>query len=138
MENFMQNLGVLIPIFGVLLPAIIVWIVFVYNTRNDKNKYDAIITVSQNLNNPEDIKELLESLKDKKTKSSLDLRRSGIVTIFVGIGLFCLGYYGLGSDVIYGVGLLVAFIGVGQMIAGYIYPNQTEEINKAVENFEKK
>ena len=24
------------------------------------------------------------------------------------------------------------------MIAGYIYPNQTEEINKAVENFEKK
>ena len=138
MENFMDSLGVLIPIFGVLLPAIIVWIVFVYNTRNDKNKYDAIITVSQNLNNPEDIKELLESLKDKKTKSSLDLRRSGIVTIFVGIGLFCLGYYGLGSDVIYGVGLLVAFIGVGQMIAGYIYPNQSEEINKAVENFEKK
>ncbi len=134
----MDSLGVLIPIFGVLLPAIIVWIVFVYNTRNDKNKYDAIITVSQNLNNPEDIKELLESLKDKKTKSSLDLRRSGIVTIFVGIGLFCLGYYGLGSDVIYGVGLLVAFIGVGQMIAGYIYPNQSEEINKAVENFEKK
>tara|TARA_B100001079_G_C16147735_1_gene398501 strand:- start:222 stop:638 length:417 start_codon:yes stop_codon:yes gene_type:complete len=138
MENFMDSLGVLIPIFGVLLPAIIVWIVFVYNTRNDKNKYDAIVEVSKNIKDPEDIKELLESLKDKKTKSSLDLRRSGIVTIFVGIGLFCLGYYGLGSDVIYGVGLLVAFIGVGQMIAGYIYPNQSEEINKAVENFEKK
>jgi len=134
----MDSLGVLIPIFGVLLPAIIVWIVFVYNTRNDKNKYDAIVEVSKNIKDPEDIKELLESLKDKKTKSSLDLRRSGIVTIFVGIGLFCLGYYGLGSDVIYGVGLLVAFIGVGQMIAGYIYPNQSEEINKAVENFEKK
>lgn len=134
----MHNLGVLIPIFGVLLPAIIVWIVFVYNTRNDKNKYDAIVEVSKNIKDPEGIKELLESLKDKKTKSSLDLRRSGIVTIFVGIGLFCLGYYGLGSDVIYGVGLLVAFIGVGQMIAGYIYPNQSEEINKAVENFEKK
>ena len=138
MQNFMDSLGVLIPIFGVLLPAIIVWIVFVYNTRNDKNKYDAIVEVSKNIKDPEDIKELLESLKDKKTKSSLDLRRSGIVTIFVGIGLFCLGYYGLGSDVIYGVGLLVAFIGVGQMIAGYIYPNQSEEINKAVENFEKK
>ena len=134
----MQNLGVLIPIFGVLLPAIIVWIVFVYNTRNDKNKYDAIVEVSKNIKDPEEIRDLIESLKDKKTKSSLDLRRSGIVTIFVGIGLFCLGYYGLGSDVIYGVGLLVAFIGVGQMIAGYIYPNQSEEINKAVENFEKK
>jgi len=134
----MDSLGVLIPIFGVLLPAIIVWIVFVYNTRNDKNKYDAIVEVSKNIKDPEEIRDLIESLKDKKTKSSLDLRRSGIVTIFVGIGLFCLGYYGLGSDVIYGAGLLVAFIGVGQMIAGYIYPNQSEEINKAVENFEKK
>mgnify|MGYP001356238117 CR=1 FL=1 len=134
----MDSLGVLIPIFGVLLPAIIVWIVFVYNTRNDKNKYDAIVEVSKNIKDPEEIRDLIESLKDKKTKSSLDLRRSGIVTIFVGIGLFCLGYYGLGSDVIYGVGLLVAFIGVGQMMAGYIYPNQSEEINKAVENFEKK
>ena len=129
---------VLIPILAVLLPAIIVWIVFVYNTRNDKNKYDAIVEVSKNIKDPEEIRDLIESLKDKKTKSSLDLRRSGIVTIFVGIGLFCLGYYGLGSDVIYGVGLLVAFIGVGQMMAGYIYPNQSEEINKAVENFEKK
>ena len=134
----MDSLGVLIPILAVSLPAIIVWIVFVYNTRNDKNKYDAIVEVSKNIKDPEEIRDLIESLKDKKTKSSLDLRRSGIVTIFVGIGLFCLGYYGLGSDVIYGVGLLVAFIGVGQMIAGYIYPNQSEEINKAVENFEKK
>ena len=35
-------------------------------------------------------------------------------------------------------GLLVMFIGVGQMIAGYVYPNQADEINNAVENFEKK
>ncbi len=36
------------------------------------------------------------------------------------------------------LGLLVMFIGVGQMIAGYVYPNQADEINNAVENFEKK
>jgi len=127
---------VLIPILAVLLPAIIVWIVFVYNTRNNKNKYDAIVAASQNINNPEDIKELLGGLKDRK--SSLDLRRSGVVTIFAGIGLFFFGYFGLQQRVVYGSGLLVAFIGIGQMIAGYIYPNQSEEINKAVENFEKK
>ena len=125
---------VLIPILAVLLPAIIVWIVFVYNTRNNKNKYDAIVAASQNINNPEDIKELLGGLKDRK--SSLDLRRSGVVTIFAGIGLFFFGYFGLQQRVVYGSGLLVAFIGIGQMIAGYIYPNQSEEINKAVENFE--
>ena len=136
MEKFMNPLGVFIPILGVLLPAIIVWIVFVYNTRNNKNKYDAIVAASQNINNPEDIKELLVGLKDRK--SSLDLRRSGVVTIFAGIGLFFFGYFGLQERVVYGSGLLVAFIGIGQMIAGYIYPNQSEEINKAVENFEKK
>ena len=136
MEKFMNPLGVFIPILGVLLPAIIVWIVFVYNTRNNKNKYDAIVAASQNINNPEDIKELLVGLKDRK--SSLDLRRSGVVTIFAGIGLFFFGYFGLQQRVVYGSGLLVAFIGIGQMIAGYIYPNQSEEINKAVENFEKK
>jgi len=132
----MNPLGVFIPILGVLLPAIIVWIVFVYNTRNNKNKYDAIVAASQNINNPEDIKELLVGLKDRK--SSLDLRRSGVVTIFAGIGLFFFGYFGLQERVVYGSGLLVGFIGIGQMIAGYIYPNQSEEINKAVENFEKK
>ena len=136
MEKFMNPLGVFIPILGVLLPAIIVWIVFVYNTRNNKNKYDAIVAASQNINNPEDIKELLGGLKDRK--SSLDLRRSGVVTIFAGIGLFFFGYFGLQERVVYGSGLLVGFIGIGQMIAGYIYPNQSEEINKAVENFEKK
>ena len=136
MEIFMNKVGVVIPILGVLLPAIIVWIVFVYNTRNNKNKYDAIVAASQNINNPEDIKELLGGLKD--IKSSLDLRRSGVVTIFAGIGLFFFGYFGLQQRVVYGSGLLVAFIGIGQMIAGYIYPNQSEEINKAVENFEKK
>ena len=136
MEKFMNPPEVLIPILAVLLPAIIVWIVFVYNTRNNKNKYDAIVAASQNINNPEDIKELLGGLKDRK--SSLDLRRSGVVTIFAGIGLFFFGYFGLQQRVVYGSGLLVGFIGIGQMIAGYIYPNQSEEINKAVENFEKK
>tara|TARA_B100000902_G_C26770237_1_gene650015 strand:+ start:68 stop:478 length:411 start_codon:yes stop_codon:yes gene_type:complete len=136
MENFTHSLGVLIPILAILLPAIIVLIVNIYESRNKKNKFDAIIEVSKNINDPEEIRDLLESLKDKK-KSPFDLRRSGVITIFVGAGLFMLGFMALGA-VFHGVGTLVAFIGIGQMIAGYIYPNQTEEINKAVENFERK
>ena len=132
----MESVGLLIPILGILLPAIIVLIVHVYESRNKKNKFDAIIEVSKNINDPEEIRDLLESLKDKK-KSPFDLRRSGVITIFVGAGLFMLGFMALGA-VFHGVGTLVAFIGIGQMIAGYIYPNQTEEINKVVENFEKK
>ena len=65
------------------------------------------------------------------------MRRSGVITIFIGVGLFMLGWIAIGN-VLEGVGALVALIGIGQMVAGYIYPNQSEEINRAVENFEKK
>lgn len=134
--SLFSNPELLIPIIALLLPIIIVWIVSVFKSRDQKNKYNTIIEVSKNIKDSEDIKELLDSLQEKK--SSTDLRRSGVVTIFVGIGLFCLGYYGLNIKVLYGVGLLVSFIGIGQMIAGYIYPNQSEEINRTVESFEKK
>ena len=49
-----------------------------------------------------------------------------------------LDYFGLGTNIVFGVGLLVMFIGIGQMFAGYVYPNQPYEINKAVEGFEEK
>jgi len=37
-----------------------------------------------------------------------------------------------------GVGALVAFIGIGTLIAGYLYPNTGKELSNAVEEFEKK
>ena len=134
--EFMDSLGVLIPIFAILMPVFIVLIALFYESRNKKNKYDAIIEVSKNIKDGEEIQELLESLKEKK--SSTDLRRTGLITIFTGIGLSLLGYYGLGIDVVFGAGLLVAFIGIGQMIAGYVYPNQPDEITNTVESYEKK
>ena len=127
----------IIPIIAISLPAIIVLIVFVYESRNKKKKYDTIIEVSKNISDPEEIRYLIESLQDNQKKSPIDLRRSGVITIFIGAGLFMLGWIAIGN-VVEGVGALVALIGVGQMVAGYIYPNQSEEINKVVEEFEKK
>ena len=37
-----------------------------------------------------------------------------------------------------GIGLLVATIGIGSMLAGYLYPNTSEELTTAVEKFEEK
>ena len=136
MEDFF-GLGILIPIIAVSLPAIIVLIVFIFESRNKKNKYDTISEVSKNITDPEEIRELIESLKDNQKKSPTDLRRSGVITIFIGAGLFMLGWIAIG-EILKGVGALVGLIGVGQMVAGYIYPNQSEEINKAVEEYEKK
>ena len=128
--------GVFIPIIAILLPAFIVLIVFVYESKNKKYKYDALIEVSKNVKDSEEISNLLKSFKEKK--SNKDLRRTGLVTLFTGIGLAALDEFGLETGVLFGVGLLVMFIGVGQMIAGYVYPNQPDEINDVVESYEKK
>ncbi len=131
------EMALLIPIIGILLPVFIVLIVFVYESKQKKYKYDALIEISKNVKDPDEIKDILRSYK-KSQKSNKDLRRSGLVTLFTGIGLATFGEYGLSLDVLFGVGLLVMFIGLGQMIAGYVYPNQPDEITDVVESFEKK
>ena len=130
------EMALLIPILGILLPVLIVLIVFVYESKQKKYKYDALIEVSKNVKDSEEISNLLKSFKENK--SNKDLRRTGLVTLFTGIGLAALGKFGLSLDILFGVGLLVMFIGLGQMIAGYVYPNQPDEITDVVESYEKK
>ena len=130
------EMALLIPILGILLPVLIVLIVFVNESKQKKYKYDALIEVSKNVKDSEEISNLLKSFKENK--SNKDLRRTGLVTLFTGIGLAALGEFGLSLDILFGVGLLVMFIGLGQMIAGYIYPNQPDEITNVVESYEKK
>jgi len=130
------EMALLIPIMGILLPVFIVLIVFVYESKQKKYKYDALIEVSKNVKDSEEISNLLKSFKE--SKSNKDLRRTGLVTLFTGIGLAALGEFGLSLDILFGVGLLVMFIGLGQMIAGYVYPNQPDEITDVVESYEKK
>ena len=136
-SQHLVNLSLLIPIFGILLPVLIVLVVFYFSSKETKYKYDALIEVSKNVNDSEEVRGLLNSFKER-TKSNTDYRKTGLVTIFTGVGLAALDYFGLKIDVVFGVGLLVMFIGVGQIIAGYVYPNQTDEINNAVESFERK
>ena len=134
--EFMDSIGILIPILGILLPVLIILIVFVNESKQKKYKYDALIEVSKNVKDSEEISNLLKSFQENK--SNKDLRRTGLVTLFTGIGLAALGKFGLSLDILFGVGLLVMFIGIGQMIAGYVYPNQPDEITDVVESYEKK
>ena len=130
------EMALLIPILGILLPVLIILIVFVNESKQKKYKYDALIEVSKNVKDSKEIGDILKSFKENK--SNKDLRRTGLVTLFTGIGLAALGEFGLELDILFGVGLLVMFIGVGQMIAGYVYPNQPDEITDVVESYEKK
>ena len=128
-----NTLSLAIPIVGILFPVMIIFVIFYFDNKSKKEKYDAMIAISKNLKDQSDIKELLEDFKEKK--QPIDYRRSGVLTLFIGIGLFLFGDFFI--DILKGVGLLVGAIGVGQIIAGYLYPNESAEITKAVENFEK-
>jgi hypothetical protein len=76
-------------------------------------------------------------LLEERKKQPIDYRRTGVITLFTGIGLFLFGVFFLGS-ILKGVGSLVALVGLGQIVAGYLYPNTSEEITSAVNEFEKK
>ena len=85
-----QTLSLAIPIFGILLPVMIIFVVFYFDNKSKKEKYDAMVEISKSLEDPSDIKELLEDFKEEK-KQPIDYRRSGVLTLFVGIGLFLFG-----------------------------------------------
>ena len=129
----MENL---IPIFGILTGMVVPIAVFIWLYYEGKGKRETILEISKQLDDPSKLQELLR-IFDERRKEPIDYRRNGVITIFVGIGLYLLGYLALGS-ILKGVGALVGVIGIGTMIAGYLYPNTGKELTNAVEEFEKK
>ena len=124
---------ILVPLIGMLTPVFIIWVIFYYNTKSDKEKYGAMVSIAKNLQNPSDVKELLESFKEE-VKKPVDYRKSGFITMFVGLGLLLFGM--MSVDFLMGVGLLVICIGLGSLVAGYVYPNEGGEIDDAVQKYE--
>ena len=118
---------------AILMPVLLVGVIFFFISKMERDKYNAIIEVSKNIDDSSKIEEILDTLNDKK--KPIDYRRSGVITLFVGIGLFLFGIFS-SIDILRGVGLLVAAIGIGSIVAGYLYPNDSVEITKAVEKFE--
>jgi len=127
--------NIIIPIFGMLIGIIIPVAVFIWLYKDAKGKRETVLEISKNLNDPAKIEELLQIFEERK-KEPIDYRRNGVITIFVGVGLFLLGYLALGR-IFEGVGALVGLIGIGTMIAGYLYPNTGKELTDAVEKYEK-
>lgn len=131
-----MEIEIVIPVMGMLTGIIISIAVFIWQYKDAKGKREAVVEIAKHLNDPSKIEELLK-IFDERKKEPIDYRRGGVITIFAGVGLFFLGYFFLGN-ILKGVGALVGLIGVGVMIAGYLYPNTEKELTDAVEQFEKK
>ena len=127
---------ILIPIFGILAGISAPLATFIWLYFDAKGKRDAIVEISKNLEDKEKLEELLQIFEERK-KEPLDYRRNGVITIFVGIGLFVFGFLVIGR-ILEGVGAMIALFGVGTLIAGYLYPNTGKEITQAVQDFEKR
>ena len=129
----MENI---IPILGILTGIIVPIAVFLWLYHDAKHKRQTVLEIAKHIDDPDKLEELL-NIFDERKDEPIDYRRNGVITIFVGVGLYFLGYIALGS-ILKGVGALVAAIGVGTLIAGYLYPNTSEELTNAVDEFEKK
>ena len=126
----------IVPVLGVLAGIIIPVSVFIWLYFEGKDKNKTIVEIAKHLNDPSKVDEFLQILDERK-KEPIDYRRGGVITAFVGIGIYILGYVSMGNF-FEGIGLLVATIGIGSMLAGYLYPNTSAELTTAVEKFEKK
>ena len=131
-----ESTSALIPILGVIAGIIIPLSVFIWLYLESKDKNRTILEISKNLDDPTKMENMIDMLDERK-KEPVDYRRTGVITLFTGLGLVLFGVFFLGS-LLKGVGALVAAIGLGQIIAGYLYPNTSEELTNAVEDFEKK
>ena len=129
-------MGEIIPILGVLTGIVVPIAVFIWLYHDEKNKRQTVLEIAKQIGDPDKLEQLLH-IFDERKKNPIDYRRSGIITIFVGIGLYFFGYIAIGS-ILERVGALVGLIGVGTLIAGYLYPNTGKELTDAVDEFEKK
>jgi hypothetical protein len=126
----------LIPIVGMLTGIIIPLSVFLWLYHDAKNKRATVLEISKNIDDKEKLNELL-TIFDERKKEPIDYRRNGLITTFVGIGLYFLGVFAIGN-ILKGVGALVALIGLGTFMAGYLYPNTGKELTDAVDEYEKR
>ena len=75
------------------------------------------------------------SNSENKTQKPNKRLRAGLMVMYFGLGINLFGFASIG-DLFEGLGLLIMSLGIGTIAADYVYPNTSEEITKAVENFE--
>ena len=130
----------MLAVLGISSGFIIPLGVFLRLYKDAKNKRAAIVEIAKTANDPSRVQEFLDRLESgdmfsNKKSEPIDYKRNGVITLFVGVGLYLFGVAFV--FVLKGVGLLVGSIGVGLIIAGYFFPDDSVGITKAVEDFEK-
>ena len=64
---------------AILMPVLLIWVIFYYKTREEVKKYEAMVEIAKNLDDPSDVEDLLENFKENK--KPIDYRRTGVIKI---------------------------------------------------------
>ena len=83
-------IGEVVPVFGVLTGIIVPLAVFVWLYHEEKGKREAIIEIAKHLDDPAKVEQLLGSSTSGR-RHRIDYRRGGVITLFVGVGIYLLG-----------------------------------------------
>ena len=86
-----EIIPLIIPILGISTGIIIPVAVFIWLYYEEKGKRAAVIEIAKHLSDPSKVEKLL-AIFDERKKQPIDYRRGGVITIFVGIGIFLLGF----------------------------------------------
>ena len=116
--------NILVSIIAVAMPILIVGLVLFFDYLKTQDKNRTLLEIAKNASDTAKIEELIQSLQPPKA-ISVQMKRGGITTLFVGVGLFLFGLFFLGN-ILRGAGLLVLCIGLGIFLAGLFFPDQTE------------
>lgn len=122
----MEGLALMIPIFGIIMPVLILAIIFGYQNYSEKRFHDSLHKLMES--NQEISEEILSTIPGYKKVMPRDDVRSGFITLGTGIGLSFLGGVGFSGgfgDMLFGVGLLVACIGGAIFAYGYFNRNNS-------------
>ena len=88
----MMNPEIIVPVFGIMTGIIVPVSVFIWLYFESKDKNKTILEISKNIDDPSKIEGLIGMLDERK-KEPIDYRRTGVVTLFTGIGLFLLAFF---------------------------------------------
>ena len=127
-----EAIPLIIPILGISAGIIIPLAVFVLVMSGACERESCRYRDSKNLDDSSKVEKLL-AIFDERKKQPIDYRRGGVITAFVGVGIFLLGLVALGP-LLKGVGLLVCAIGIGTKIADIYIQTPVKNLRMQLQN----
>ncbi|MCQ2347614.1 MAG: DUF6249 domain-containing protein [Paludibacteraceae bacterium] len=108
----------IVPICGILMPVLLVFIVLWFSHKKEQERNRLIEKMIEKGEDPEHIRQLLNNKKEEE-KSPTKHFKSGITLLTIGIGLMVSSWVSYWSTV--GIGAFIAIIGLGELaVAWYL------------------